>query len=101
MKFWTRIVFEHFRFHRHAVDPGNERAFRAIDQYAINIEQFYNENIFSLPETAPNQVIVNLTEKTLDVIIPARDFKAFLIQEIEACRLLSLIDPSLGAHLVR
>lgn len=101
MKFWTRIVFEHLKFHRHSVDPGNERAFRTIDQYAINLEQFYNANIFPVPENAPEQAIARLTERTLGVIVPIRDFKAYLIQEIEACRLLSLIDPTLGAHLVR
>lgn len=101
MKFWVRIIFEHLKFHRHGVDPGNERAFRVIDKWVISVENFYNTNIFPVSETASNQIIANLIAQTLNLIIPARNFKAFLTQEISACRLLSLIDPSLADHLRR
>lgn len=101
MKFWVRIVFEHLKFHRHGVDPGNERAVRTIDEYAIRVEQFYNANIFPVPETTPDPSLAQLTERTLGVIVPVRDFKAYLTQEITACRLLTLIDPSLSDHLRR
>ncbi|MDD2573766.1 MAG: DUF2935 domain-containing protein [Bacillota bacterium] len=101
MKFWGRIVFEHLKFHRQAVDPGNERAFRAIDRYEAQVEKFYNAYIFPVPKSTPNQTLFYLTEQTLNVVIPARNFKSFLNKEIAACRLLSLIDPDLAEHLIR
>jgi hypothetical protein len=101
MKFWGRIVFEHLKFHRHAVDPGNERAFRTIDQYEVAVEQFYNAYIFPVQESASSQMLFRLTQQTLDTIIPARNFKSFLNKEIAACRILSLIDPDLADHLIR
>lgn len=101
MKFWTRIVFEHLKFHRHGVDPGNERAFQIINQYATSIEHFYNISIFPVPESASDSELLRLSEHTLNVIIPARNFKAHLKHLIETCCLLSLIDPSLADHLRR
>lgn len=101
MKFWGRIVFEHLKFHRHAVDPGNERMFRLMDQFAVAVEQFYNANIFPVTESSSDIAIMQLTEQALCVIIPSRDFKAYLKNEIEACRILSIIDPDLADHLRR
>jgi hypothetical protein len=101
MKFWTRIVFEHLKFHRHGVDPGNERAFFTINQYAVSTEFFYNAFIFPMPESSPNRLLQRLSEQTLEMLIPVRNFKALLKEQIESCRLLSLIDPLLADHLRR
>lgn len=101
MKFWGRIVFEHLKFHRQAVDPGNERAFRTIDRYQVRVESFYNAYIFPIPESISNQRLLQLTEQTMAVVIPARNFKGFLNKEIADCRILSLIDPDLAGHLIR
>ncbi len=102
MKFWGRIVFEHLKFHRQAVDPGNERAFRTIDRYGTEVEKFYNACIFPvIPESATSQMLFQLTEQTLNTVIPAKNFKSFLQKEIADCRILSLIDPDLAGHLVR
>jgi Domain of unknown function (DUF2935) len=101
MKFWTRIVFEHLKFHRQAVDPGNDRAFYTMHQFATSIEFFYNTSIFPVPESSSSRLLQRLSEETLEVIIPARNFKAQLKELIESCCLLSLIDPLLADHLRR
>jgi hypothetical protein len=101
MKFWVRIVFEHLKFHRNGVDPGNERAFRMIDEYEVATESFYDRFIFPVPKTADSQTLLSLIYNTLRVTVPVRDFKMYLANEINNCRLLSLIDPSLADHLRR
>lgn len=100
-KFWVRIIFEHLKFHRNGVDPGNERAFRLIDDFEVATESFYDTCIFPVPYTTNNQTLQNLVYETLKVVVPVRDFKIYLTNEINSCNILSLIDPSLADHLRR
>lgn len=101
MKFWVRIIFEHLKFHRNGVDPGNERAFRIIDDYEVATESFYDQCIFPAPLTASREELLDLISNTLKVIVPVRDFKIYLTNEINRCNILSLIDPALADHLRR
>jgi hypothetical protein len=101
MRFWLRIMFEHAKFIRGALNPSVEQEpfIQRAGEFAANIEQLFIRAINTYPEDIAG--VNALADASINWTVALRDFKTQLFTLLESCRAVAQLPAELLDHIRR
>lgn len=96
--FWNRIMAEHSKFIRGLLDPTEDELINVANDFANEFEELNREVIEAIEKSIP---IDEITEDILEATRNISEFNAEGTQGLLECKIMSIILPLLGDHVLR
>ncbi len=96
--FWNRIMAEHSKFIRGLLDPTEDELINVANDFANEFEELNREVIEAIEKSIP---IDEITEDILEATRNISEFNAQGTQGLLECKIMSIILPLLGDHVLR
>ncbi len=96
--FWSRIMAEHSMFIRGLLDPTENNLINAANDFANEFQELNKAVLEAIDKSIP---IDEVTEEMLEATMEIKDFNTQATIGLLECKILSIILPLLGDHVLR
>ena len=94
--FWDKIMMEHSLFIRGLLDPSEDDLIETADEFADTFKDLLEE-----AQNMTSMTINSVTNQTLNQTVQLKNFKQAGTEGIASCKIISIILPLLGDHVLR